>query len=208
MDISLIEIVPNPGWYLSHITDTAKAIAKGLSGALPTSSAAACNPNTGGVDDLLSKAAEYVECEKNFPNNTGCAKFRRDITSIGKTETDCWGFVATSLKYSVDNGIKSSNVGCADPGSAGESLISRKPDLYERVPGLITSTRQLEPGDLLFKNSGNNCSDGNGHAMLYVGSNFSACGSGYNAASASYGGHGPQCSNWYDSMSVAYRLKR
>lgn len=208
VDVSLIEIVPNPSWYLNHLTDTAKAIAKGLASALPTSSSGSCNSDTGGVDDLLNKAAEYVECEKNFPNNIGCSKFRRDAASIGKTETDCWGFVATSLKYSVDGGIKSSNVGCADPGSAGESLVSRKPDLYERVPGLITSTRQLKPGDLLFKNTGNNCNDGNGHAMLYVGSNFSACGSGYNAASASYGGHGPQCSNWYGDMSVAYRLKR
>ncbi len=186
LDKGLVEMTPDPSWYKENIDLASEAIAKGLAAAVPKDLGGA----NGGAAELLKKACEYVKSPD---------KYKKDMM---KDFTDCWGFVATALKTSVDPGINPGNIGVAEYCS-GDALVKRKPNLYEgQIP--IKSTKDLKPGDIVFDNSG--CGDGTGHAIIYTGPDW--CGCSGNTASASLGSHGPECSNWYSTMNRAYRLKK
>lgn len=111
-----------------------------------------------------------------------------------KTFTDCFGFVATVVKNSVDPAVVYSSTAANAPRNYFETV----PEKYS-IQRNVSSTSGLVPGDLLF-------SEGPGsHASIYVGSG--GCGCSGNAVSASLDSHGPLCSNWYSDMSTIVRFK-
>ncbi|MBC7546986.1 M23 family peptidase, partial [Candidatus Saccharibacteria bacterium] len=112
--------------------------------------------------------------------------------STGSDEfSDCGVFVATVM---IASG--------ADTSYPKRGTVVQQPYLdgspkYQSL-GVITSTSQLRPGDILISSS---------HTYIYVGPQPAINGKSYNSVAASLGDHVPQADNFYSDGFRGYHLK-
>ncbi len=118
----------------------------------------------------------------------------------GADYSACNQFVATVMRASgADSKYSLSNTNEQE-----FNYVKKHPEKYSKVTG-IQSTKNLQPGDIFFKNG--ELDSGVGHTFIYVGNQ-----TGGNMREASYHKRPPSASNiltWYTSQgdTTAYRLK-
>lgn len=183
--VALIEMMTmdnvNISW-LKNDTNRSKfvrGIVDGIASVIPASTTSG---TSGEAASIVKKAIEYKD---NLPLYQ---------TQMVKSITDCWGFAATTLKYSADPQVVYNMTAANAP----VQYFNKHPEKYVEIYP-VTSTSQLLPGDLLFETRGGS------HAQVWVGKNAGGCAGG--VISASLNSHPPQCSNWYSAMATAERVK-
>lgn len=155
---------------------------------------------SGTTSSMLEKACEFVTSVRDAGcvDMVTCAAETLYNSVRQKQFSDCYGFVVT---VAIEAGIIPEDEQAAAVAPRAKDAITSYyelyPDRYEII-GPITSTKQLEPGDMLF-----NTRTGS-HATIYVGDGYCECKS--NSMSASLNSHGPQCSGWYSDMQWGVRL--
>lgn len=155
----------------------------------------------GATTSLISKACSFAQSVKaaGCVDKVTCAVETLYNSVRQKDFSDCYGFVVTSA---IESGvIPETDISAAVAPRASDAIASyysKHPEKYEII-GPITSTKQLQPGDMLF-----NTRTGS-HATIYIGDDYCDCKT--NSLSASLNTHGPQCSSWYSDMQWAVRLK-
>ena len=142
--------------------------------------------------------AAYVSAMQKY--NPGVYDAKAAVGS-GRWGDDCGIFVSTVMRASgADPDYPPSGT------MAQQSYVKSHPDKYTIINN-ITSTAQLQPGDILIINQGSGAG-ASGHTYLYLGKQAG----GYDSASASLGDHSGELGNSYftDSRGVylAARLKK
>jgi len=186
LPVSLIESIqlsPSGSSWLDDSANRAKflgGISSGIVKAIPPTKAGG---NAQGIIDLACKIKDDAPSYTYYK------------TIMLKAITDCYGFVSTVVQNTVDKDVGYSNSAYL----AVSNYFEKHPEKYQIIRN-VTSTSQLQPGDLLFNENASGS-----HASIYVGDK--GCGCSRDAVSASLNDHAPQCSNWYSAMSTAVRLK-
>jgi len=138
-----------------------------------------------GATALIAKGCEYIKNPSLYDHEKE------------KGVTDCYGFVVTALRHS---GVDPSALVNTLAGEAIKNYYNKHSDKYQIIHP-VTSTKQLQPGDMLFN------VDYGSHAMLYVGPGYCGCPGGVLGASIGKHAYRPKCKSWYSDMSWAVRLK-
>lgn len=109
--------------------------------------------------------------------------------------SDCGVFVATVIRASgTDASYQSRGTGSQI------AYIKSHPEKFDYFTSsdYTQSTSKLQPGDIMIRD---------GHTYIFTGPYKGGDGKLYNSASASWGGHVPQATNWYAGFNVARAKK-
>lgn len=151
---------------------------------------------TGNAAGLMAKACEFKNSKAEYDK----------ARPGGLDWTDCWGFVSTSLRFGADSDFRRTTIARFAPTAIDKHDKDKHGGTkYDIFP--FTSTRKLNPGDMLFitrgfSSSGNRAS----HAGLYIGKNYCGCSGANITLQASLYSHGPKCDNMANRWDTVVRI--